>query len=139
MNIKLNKASQGSVIPFVENTHTARFLNIIIQSALFAVFLICMIAFFDNMPVTFRITLVLFFVLVFTLILVRNSYLKAASLILLISLLVTMMITTYLGDGVHDVSVLLLPATGLVFINSCTKNRRHHHTNRSMIRHQSQL
>ncbi len=109
---------------FVNETEeqTAHFLAVVTKSGAMASLFICIIGFFAELDVTFYATLGLFLILTLSLIILRKKYIIASSLLTLSALLVVMMITSYAGDGIHDVSILILP--GIIIIASYLLNRK---------------
>jgi two-component system, cell cycle sensor histidine kinase and response regulator CckA len=100
----------------------AHFLAVINKAGALAALLICIAAIFADLRITLYATITLIPILILSLFLVYKQYILTASLITLIAILITMIFTSFAGDGIHDISMLLLP--GIIIIASYLLNRK---------------
>jgi PAS domain S-box-containing protein len=73
------------------------------------------------MIVTTYATLGLIIVLLISLFLIKKEFLISSSLLTLSSVLIVMVLTSFVGDGINDISILLLP--GIIIFASYLLNR----------------
>jgi PAS domain S-box-containing protein len=91
------------------NNRPLVFLQIVLKYGLAATVVIIPISFFNDRVVTFYVSLFVFIIILLSLYLMRIGYLRSASFLSLFTFVLTAMITSYIGDGINDISMLLIP------------------------------
>jgi PAS domain S-box-containing protein len=84
-------------------------LKIVLVYSLVATIVIAPISFLSERYVTSVVSMSVFGIILVCLYLMGRGHLKAASFISLFTFLVTTMYTSYIGDGINDISILIIP------------------------------
>lgn len=95
----------------VEETHerSSGFLKVILQYSILATLVIGPISYFSDRPITAIVSAIVAGTIFLCLFLMRKGYLRAASFISLFIFVLTTLYTSYIGDGINDISILIIP------------------------------
>jgi PAS domain S-box-containing protein len=97
----------------IENRSLA-FLQIVLKYGLLAALVIIPISYFSFRYVTFFVSIAVCILILFCLFLMRIGHLRVASFLCLFTFITTTMFTSFMGDGINDISMLIIPGVLVV-------------------------
>ena len=85
------------------------FIHIVLKYSLAATAIIIPISFLTHRTITFYASSSVFIIIVYSLYLLHAGYTRTAGFLCLFTFVLTAMVTSYIGDGINDISMLIIP------------------------------